>query len=154
MVPLRHHRLIQRVLPRLLVQCRVHIPVIPPQHRPQVVVCVVECIHQRNSIWTHLSQIMSSTNLHFISYSNTATRRQTNTSNPAYLCVKLAKLLICQRSLLRCDAPSCQEVAQVLVKNVEGINIAKVLELFLHSMSRNVLLYLCNEPSSITQVEQ
>lgn len=39
----------------------------------------------------------------------------------------------------------------MLVKNVEGINIAKVLELFLHSMSRNVLLYLRDEPSTITQ---
>jgi hypothetical protein len=42
----------------------------------------------------------------------------------------------------------------VLVKIVESINIAKVLQLFLHSMSRNVLLYLCDEPSSITQVRR
>jgi hypothetical protein len=67
---------------------------------------------------------------------------------PAYLCVKLAQLLVCQCSLLGCDAPSRQEVAQVLVKNVEGINIAEILELFLHSVSRNVLLYLLDEPST------
>jgi hypothetical protein len=34
------------------------------------------------------------------------------------------------------------------VKNVEGINIAEVLELFLHSMSRDVLLHLLDEPST------
>jgi len=36
----------------------------------------------------------------------------------------------------------------VFVKCVEGINIAEVLELFLHSMSRNVLMYLLDEPST------
>jgi hypothetical protein len=56
-VPLGHHRLVQGVLPCLLVQRRVHVPVVPPQHRPQEVVRVVERVHQCNSIRTHLLEI-------------------------------------------------------------------------------------------------
>jgi len=63
-----------------------------------------------------------------------------------YLRVQLAQLLVCQHSLPGRDAPSRQEVAQVLVEDVQRVHVAEGLELFLHPVSRNVLLHLLDEP--------
>lgn len=67
-----------------------------------------------------------------------------------HLAIKGPELLIGQGGLLWCDTPRGQELAAVLVEQVECIDEAKDLELLLHSVPRDVLLDLLDEPGRST----
>lgn len=64
----------------------------------------------------------------------------------SYLRIELPELLVGQRALPGRDAPRRQEVAQVLVKQVERVDAAQLPELLLHPGARDVLLQLLDEP--------